>query len=66
MKIGNQYVEHLIIPKLYSKTRVVFPKYDYIKIYEIEKEIETELKNDIEFSKYINTKSFKLRSNINN
>jgi hypothetical protein len=61
MEIGNTYIDIFVLPKVYSEIRKSFSKYDSldIKIPEIEKEIETELNNDVNFAKFIKTKSFK-------
>jgi translation elongation factor EF-1beta len=60
-KVGNDYVERYVLPKIYSEMRKSFRELDSmnIEIPEIEKEIESKLNNDIKFSEFIKTKSIK-------
>jgi hypothetical protein len=60
-KFGNDYLEMLVLSRIYSEMRKSFRELDSvnIKIAEIEKGIESKLNNDIEFSEFINTKSIK-------
>ena len=60
-KVGIDYVERFVLPKIYSEMRKSFGKMDSvnIEIPEIEKEIESKLNNDIKFSEFIRTESIK-------
>ncbi|MBC8755405.1 hypothetical protein H2O64_12010 [Kordia sp. YSTF-M3] len=63
VKVGVDFNRNLVLPKIRSIMRKSSSVYDFadIEVAEIEKEIISILKNDIEFSELIKTKSFKLK-----
>jgi hypothetical protein len=63
LEIGEDFNDRLIRPKIVQEMRTSFGKYvtEDIKVANIEKAIRATLKNDKEFSKFIRTKSFKLK-----